>query len=160
MLQSLERLIVMAEGDLKSRPTDGAHAAYRKSLQKRSAFEWLVGYWLPMVYVQLQFCDPGSKEALLAVDSPFIRFSIAALNELNVRKGDQPYSRAAVVKAAAMPFSQKVRRKEATAEDQYQFWRAQLMRKTLMPHLFPEDDGKMNIEGVTEMRNLQNEQGE
>ena len=158
VMQTLDRLIIEVEGNLKKRTEDTAHAAYVRSFQKRSAFEWLVGYWLPMVYMQLQFSDPGSKEAYLAPGSPFIRFAVAALNELQVRKGDQLYSHSSVVKAAAMPFSPRVRRKDATAEDHYQWWRTQLMRKTLMPDLFSKDDGMMIVERASEVEKLQNEQ--
>lgn len=141
---TLQHLLSLVDSDLRTHESDQSLQAYIKSFRKRSAFEWLVGYWLPIVYVQLDFANPGSKKAFLATDGPMVAFVDAVLRELQITKGGRPYSRAAIVKALAMPLSKRVshrvRRKGAQEEDHYQNWRIRLMRKTLYPMQHPAPD--------------------
>ena len=142
--EPLQKLLSLVESDLHKQEKDGASKAYIKSFRKRSAFEWLVGYWLPIVYIQLEFANPGSTKAFLASDGPVVAFIEAVLKELNITKVGRPYSRAAIVKALGMPLSKRVshrvRRKGADDEDFYQSWRIRLMRNTLYPAENPEPE--------------------
>jgi hypothetical protein len=82
--QMLRRLFNEAERNLKSRTIkNGPTAAYRESFRKWSPFEWIVGRWLPLVYMELKMHDPGSIEALVAKDSPLhsLRHGVARRTE-------------------------------------------------------------------------------
>jgi hypothetical protein len=114
------------------------------------------------VYIQLDFANPGSKKAFLATDGPVVVFVEAVMEELNIVKGGRPYSRAAIVKALAMPLSKqashRVRRKGAEDEDFYQNWRIRLMRKTLYPAQHPEPEVGLDVISHSEYLNMMEDQ--
>ncbi|RWG90558.1 hypothetical protein [Mesorhizobium sp.] len=138
----LGTLVKATERRLSRRETqNGPYAAYQRSFRKWSPFEWLVGRWLPLVYMEIGATDPGRLEALVAKNSPYVRFVSSVLTELDVKRGIRPYSRASIVKAVRLPFTGKVRRKEAgSAIDRYQYWRVQLLRRVMKPHLDVDHD--------------------
>ncbi|RWB39799.1 MAG: hypothetical protein EOQ46_26575 [Mesorhizobium sp.] len=147
----LRTLIEATEGQLLQREKqDGPQAAYQRSFRKWSPFEWLVGRWLPLVYMEIGMKDPGSLESLVARDSPYVRFVLAALTELGARNGATHYSRSSVIKAIRLPFTGKVRRKGAGQADGYYYWRVQLLRRVMKPHLNPDAEqsgsGKISYE--------------
>jgi hypothetical protein len=111
-----------------------SNQAYQTNLRKWSPFEWLVGRWLPLVYIELNFHDPGGLKALVAQNSSFVRFVTAVLKELDITTDQKPYSRQSIVKAVKLPFSGKLRRKgAAVAGDDYWWWRRQLLIKAIHP---------------------------
>ena len=140
-LPTIKTLLEMAERDLNaSERTEGPDKPYHKSFKKWSAFEWLAGRWLPLVYIELGLKDHGSLQQLVSKDSPVINFILATLEEFNIKKRDAAYSRHSVVKAVKLPFSGCTRRKNATSADDYAWWRYQLLLRTMKPHLFQDDE--------------------
>jgi hypothetical protein len=138
----LNNIIQLAERVLHEHDDGGGPAkAYQRSFRKWSPFEWLVGRWLPLVYIELDLINPGNLKGLIAKDSPFQRFIVASLAELDITNSGKPYSRDSIVKAISLPFTGQVRRKGAeSAKDHYGWWRRQLLLKTMKPHLFPDDE--------------------
>ncbi|MFD1986239.1 hypothetical protein ACFSOZ_27720 [Mesorhizobium newzealandense] len=139
--ERLAALIKATERHLSQREIrNGPHTAYQQSFRKWSPFEWLVGRWLPLVYMEVGMEDPGGLEALVAKDSSYIRFVLATLAELDVTSGTTAYSRSSVIKAIRLPFTGKVRRKGASQVDRYLYWRVQLLRSVMNPHLNLDTD--------------------
>ena len=68
-------------------------ARLRRELQvgERSAFEWLIGVWLPKIF-EAHF-GGVSKPA------PFVRFACQVIQELKITNNGEPYKRQAVEKA-------------------------------------------------------------
>jgi hypothetical protein len=109
-------------------------ARYRANYQRRSPFDWLVAYFLPMVYFNGGFAHIEDEKAFLGQDSPYIRFAMAAVTEFGISNDGEPYARSSFIKALSNAFSDKVRRKsEPASEDGYYRWRSQCMQRALWP---------------------------
>jgi hypothetical protein len=112
----------------------GHSARYRANYQKRSPFEWLVAYFLPLVYINGGFAHIGDEKAFLGQDSPYIRFAMAAVREFGISNDGESYARSSFIKALSNAISDKVRRtSEKTSEDGYARWRLRLMKRALWP---------------------------
>jgi hypothetical protein len=110
-------------------------ARYRANYKKRSPFEWLVAYFLPMVYLNGGFPPIDDEKAFLGQDSPYIRFAMAAVREFGISNDGEPYARSSFIKALSNAFSDKVRRtsEQASEEDSFARWRLRLMKSALWP---------------------------
>jgi hypothetical protein len=108
-------------------------ASYRANYKKRSPFEWLVAYFLPMVYLNGGFPPIEDEKAFLGQDSPYIRFAMAAVREFGILNDGEPYARSSFIKALSN--SDKVRRtsEPASGEDSFAYWRLRLMKSALWP---------------------------
>jgi hypothetical protein len=114
----------------------GPHPRYRANYRKRSPFEWLVAYFLPLVYLNGGFVHIEDEKSFLGQDSPYIRFAMAAVREFCISNDGEPYARSSFIKALSNAFSDKVRRtSEQTSEDSFARWRLRLMKNALWPEL-------------------------
>jgi len=112
----------------------GPGPRYRANYQKRSPFEWLVAYFLPLVYVNGGFTRIEDEKAFLGKDSPYIRFAMGAVREFCISNDGEPYARASFIKALSNAISDKVRRtSEQASEDSFARWRLRLMKSALRP---------------------------
>ncbi len=155
--QSLTVLIELTERDLAKEGNEHRRA-YEQSFRQRSAFEWLVGYFLPLPYMALEFQYLENPKAVLSSDSPYIRFVQETLKELGVTIAGRPYSRGSIVKAVGHPFSGQPRRKNAGKGDGYSRWRAQLILQAIRPDANDGDDGKLIPDTAGEVLRLFDEQ--
>lgn len=133
--ESVGRIVQAAEHTLRvQEQMADQRRAYQVNLRKWSPFEWLVGRWLAMAYMELGFKDVGSLKGLVSKGSPYLRFVSAVLKELDITRDGKPYSPQSIIKAVKLPFTGKVRRKEpAAARDDYAWWRHQLLIKAIRP---------------------------
>lgn len=133
--EAVRRIVQAAEHALRMQDQMAdQRRAYQLNLRKWSPFEWLVGRWLAMAYMELGFRDVGSLKALVSKDSPYLRFVSAVLKELDITRDGKPYSPQSIIKAVKLPFAGKVRRKgSAVARDDYAWWRRQLLIKAIRP---------------------------
>jgi hypothetical protein len=126
----IKRLIEGVDHAIKKR-NDGPDRAYRNSFKIRSPFEWLVGYYLPHVFMLLDVARIRDQKNLLSKESPYTRFVQAVLAELRIGIGGQPYSRATILKAVRSPFVRPFRRKRDVEVNDFSYWREALLRKEM-----------------------------
>ena len=81
-------------------------------LNKRSAFEWLVGVKLPRIFEKFFRKSAGfSRGTAPKAGGPYIRFAEQALIELGITKSGKPYKAEAIAKARADARKGRSRRK-------------------------------------------------
>lgn len=113
---SVQNLIDATESALKPpHPSDAsATAAFIRamSLDKRNAFEWLTGKRLPQLFHRHFQADVTLRNSTRKADTPYTRFAIAVLEELNIRtpKG-KSYEPESVVRAVSNAKVERKRRK-------------------------------------------------
>jgi hypothetical protein len=117
----------------------GPGRSYRANYQKRSAFEWLVAHFLPLIYINGGFLQIEDEKTFLGKDSPYLRFSMAAVKEFGIISNGKPYARSSYVKALTDAFSDTIRRdsEQASAADTWARWRLRLMMAALFPREYP-----------------------
>src|SRR3954454_8385930 len=119
-----------------SQELDGDRRAYLDNYKKRSAFDWLVDWFLPLVFINGDF-KTIPTQAVAGVNSPYLKFAMATVKELGITNNGKAYGRSSFLKAIGGAFSGDVRRTDAAAEDPYKQWRMLLMQRTMKPQ--PED---------------------
>lgn len=113
---SVQNLIDATESALKPpHPSDSsATAAFIRamSLDKRNAFEWLAGKRLPQLFYRHFQADVTLRNSNRKADTPYTRFAIAVLQELNINtpKGKR-YEPETIVRAVSNAKVERKRRK-------------------------------------------------
>ena len=124
MIEALDRAIK------QDSERDGAVKAYQDSFKTRSAFEWLVGYYLADLFTLLNIAPMSDRQDFLSQNSPYIRFVQAILAELRIGVDGHPYSLDTIARAIRGRYDGRVRRKHTTLND-FSFWRNALLRKEM-----------------------------
>jgi hypothetical protein len=111
---------------------DGPINFYKDNYKKRSPFDWLVGHFLPLVYMHGGFAHIAGPKELVAHDSPYMRFAMATVRELGILVDGKPYARSTFIKAISGIFERRVRRASAQwSPDAYAGWRERLVLKAM-----------------------------
>ncbi len=108
----VKRLIEAVDRQLAAERESGHRGSYKDSFRDCSAFEWLAGKHLPLVYKHIFCKDPGfSRSASQQPDGPYIRFAEKVLDELKIKNGIKRYSREAIARALSDARAGRARRK-------------------------------------------------
>lgn len=119
---AIKTLVQESDTNLR-RSEDGPGEAMLRDLSNRSPFDWIAGNFLADVY-ELNF----QQKATYSVDGPFVRFTEAALNVLQITNEGRPYSRSSISKARKDDLAGTIRRKPTRlGTDNYRFWRRGLL---------------------------------
>jgi hypothetical protein len=136
----INQIIQIADREIKHRDDEGPIKAYEDSFKIRSPFEWLVGFYLTDVFMLMSVAPIRDQKEFLSSKSPYVRFVQAVLAQLRIGVDGKPYSSASIIKAASSRFTGELRRKQATSQNDWSFWRNALLRQKM--GLSPRADSK------------------
>jgi hypothetical protein len=97
---SIRRIINLIDHTMNEQNSEPGKA-YQDSFKIRSPFEWLVGFYLPDVFVLMSIAPIQDQKEFLSSKSPYIHFAQAVLGELRIGVDGQPYSSATIIKGTS-----------------------------------------------------------